>query len=571
MRSKLRCLLPAFCFLGMLSCSSVQVAAPRDVDYSAVISELRSFIALEMDRLELPCLGIALVDGSRIVWEEGFGWQDAAAGIRATERTVFRIGSISKLFTATAVMQLQEEGLLDIRTPIVRYAPEAVFQNPFNPRSPITLRHLLTHTAGILRESAVGGYFDPSSPGIERTVRSFFGTELIYPVGRRTSYSNLGPTIAGYIIEKTVGIPVPEYVRRRILEPAGMTSSSFLADTDAVRKNLATAFMVGFGGRLFQAPVFDLGTIPAGNLSATAGDLARFMICLFRDGEGVSGRILSKETLRQMFRVQFPANAFNPNGFGIGYYVNRFAGRRAVSHDGAVYGFASAFTALPDEKLGVVVLNDVDCANGFNSKVVEKALRLMLNAKVAAGLPPLPQPADLNGRSLDEYAGKYTFSDREDRVSVEQGGLDLMHLGSPCLLRPLGGDRFIADGRMSYGGVYEFIRDSAGRVAGLKLHGSLRLYKKVPDYRPSEAVPGDLERFCGEYGWPYNIMKVYGQDGNLACLVEWFFEYPLERTGDSTFVLPGYSLYAGEKMEFIKDADGRITAVRLGDVLFPRL
>ena len=103
-------------------------------------------------------------------------------------------------------MQLQEKGILDIRAPIQRYAPEAVFTNPFNPRTPITLRHLLTHTAGIMRESRVGGYFDSTSPGIDLTARSFFGTELIYPVGRRTSYSNLGPTIAGYILEKTTGV-----------------------------------------------------------------------------------------------------------------------------------------------------------------------------------------------------------------------------------------------------------------------------------------------------------------------------------------------------------------------------
>jgi len=116
---------------------------------------------------------IALIDDSRIVWEEGFGDQGATAWIRATERTAYRVGSISKLITATAVLQLQEKKLLDIREPIERYAPEAVFRNPFNPRVPITLRHLLTHTAGILRQSPVG---------------SCFGTELVHPVGKRASY-----------------------------------------------------------------------------------------------------------------------------------------------------------------------------------------------------------------------------------------------------------------------------------------------------------------------------------------------------------------------------------------------
>jgi CubicO group peptidase (beta-lactamase class C family) len=530
---------------------------------------MRGFIRSEMDRLGITCVNIALVDDSRIVWEEGFGDQNAKAGIRATERTAYRVGSISKLIAATAVLQLQEKKLLDIREPIERYAPEAVFRNPFNPRVPITLRHLLTHTAGILRESPAGSCFDPSSPGIERTVRSFFGTELVHPVGKRTSYSNLGPTIAGYIVEKTAGVPFTEYARKNILEPAGMTSSSFLPDIDAIRENLATAFMIGFDGLPFRAPSFDLGTIPAGNLYSTAGDLARFMVCLFRDGEGERGRILSKESLRRMFTVQFPVSIFASEGYGLGYYVSRFEGRRIVSGGGNVYGFTSAFAALPKEKVGVVVLNNVDCADGFNDKVVQKVLGLLLNRKVAARVPPLPQPIDLKGRNLDEYAGKFSAAKRDAWASIENGELHLRIFGEPHLLRPIGEDRFLSDGRMEYGAEFEFLRDSGGRVAALKT-GSLE-YKKVPDYKPSGNLPEDLRRYCGEYGWPHSILRVYGKDGKLTCLVEWFSEYPLERAGGSTFVFPDFGLYDGEKIEFIEDAGGRVVEARLGSVPFPSL
>lgn len=87
----------------------------------------------------------------------------------------------------------------------------------------------------------------------------------------------------------------------------------------------------------------------------------------------------------------------------------------------------------------------------------------------------------------------------------------------------------------------------------------------------SAALPGDLGRYCGDYGWPHEIMRIYGSDGGLACRVEWFFEYRLERAGGSTFVMPGYGLYPGEKLEFVEEADGSVTGARLGGVLFPRL
>jgi hypothetical protein len=291
----------------------------------------------------------------------------------------------------------------------------------------------------------------------------------------------------------------------------------FLRDIATVRKNLAAAWMVGFDGRLFRAPTFDIGTIAAGNLYSTAGDLARFMICLFRDGEGEHGRILSRESLQQMFEVQFSANIFDPQGFGISYYVSRFEGRKMVFHDGAVYGCASAFAALPGEKVGVVVLNTVDCATGLNDKAFQKALGLLLNAKLAARIPPLPQPIDPKGASLNEYAGKYTAPGRAAWVSIGQGELHLLYLGCPCPLSPIGKERFI--------------RDSSGRAMGLKNPRLSLVYNKVPDYQPSSGLPEELGRLCGEYGWPHEIMKVFGKDGQLTCLVEWFFEYPRERAG----------------------------------------
>ncbi len=535
---------------------------------SEEFAELRAFLEREMARLEIPCLSIALVDGGKVLWQAGLGFQDAPRGIRATEDTVYRVGSISKLFTAMAVMQLSERGLLDIDAPVTRSLPELVFKDPFNSGTPIALRHLLSHRSGILRESPAGNYFDDTEPGIEKTVRSIIGSELIYPVGEKTKYSNLGPTIAGLIVEKLSRTPFPEYMEKHLLQPMGMASSSFLPDKEVVRKGLAKAFMVDFDGKSFPAPTFSLGTIPAGNLYSTAADMARFLITLFAGGEAGGGRVLAKETLERMFTVQFPAKD-QPSGFGIGFFVNRLGEWKTVSHNGAVYGFASAVAAIPEEKVGVVVLNDVDCANGFNEKVVRKALGLLLARKGKGGIPPLPVPIPLAPEKLEEFAGKFRSGEREARVSVKDGRLRVQALGVPHDAVSIAADRFIADGRLGYGLAFDFGRGADGKVASLTA-GGLE-YRKVPEEEPPAAVPEDLLRFAGRYGWPHNVLLVYVKDGRLTCRVEWFYEYPLKRRGGSTFAFPDYGLYENERLEFVEDGARRIVEVRMGSVPFKRL
>ena len=296
------------CFVSavLLAAGAAVHAGERPVDYDPAIEELKAFIQGEVTRKKIPALSIALVDGEGIIWQAGFGMQDPARGIPATAETVYRPASISKLVTAVAVMQLHEKGVVDIEAPVTTYLPALTFKDRFGSREAITLRHLMAHRAGILRESPVGNYFDASDPGITATVRSIIGTHLVHPVGAVTKYSNLGPTVAGHVIEKVTGVPFAPYMKKHVLEPVGMRSSSFLKEGPLIEKNLATAFMVDFDGRFFPAPYLNLGTIPAGNLYSTVGDLARFMKMLFAGGTAGNARILEAKTVERMVTVQFP-------------------------------------------------------------------------------------------------------------------------------------------------------------------------------------------------------------------------------------------------------------------------
>ena len=157
-------------------------------DYSAAIDRLRTAIRHEVEQKQLPAFSISLVDGEQVVWADGFGFQDAAQKVPATADTVYRVGSVSKLFTDIAVMQLVETGKLDLDKPVTEYLPEFQPQDPFG--IPITLRQLMSHRSGLVRESPVGHYFDPDEPTLAATVASLNQTKLVYKPETRTKYSN---------------------------------------------------------------------------------------------------------------------------------------------------------------------------------------------------------------------------------------------------------------------------------------------------------------------------------------------------------------------------------------------
>jgi len=555
--------------LVMTGCALACAPAPVEKNpYDDVITDLSALIEAETQRLDIPSLSIALVDDQRIVWQRGFGLQNAAEGGPASENTVYRVGSISKVVTATAMAQAAEQGLVDLDAPITDYIPELVFKDPFHSDQQITLRHLHAHRAGILRESPVGNYFDTSFPSIEETVRSIIGTELVRPVGSTTKYSNLGPTIAGLVLERKTGVPFAEYMEKHILDPIGMTSSSFLRDRDVVRRNLADAFMVGFDGSYFPAPDFELGTLPAGNLYSTVGDMSRFLMMFFAGGSAGGTRILSPEMVRDMMTLQFP-DAGGGRGFGIGFGIGELDGHKLVSHGGAIYGFASLFAALPEEKLAVVVLNDVDLANGFDDKIAAQALRLMLNATTGATLELLPEATDPPASEIDAAAGKYLWEGRPAFVSADQGALHIQLDGSTTVYRRLADGSFIADGREIYGTSIVFSRGPEGEIDGFSTGG--RQYTRVAGYEPDRRVPERWRSFVGDYGWPHDVMRIYALDGDLWTRVEWGFEYPLTEVSDGVFGYPDYGLYSNEQIRFTRDAAGKVTGADMASVPFPRM
>lgn len=362
-------------------CSAASKEPSTEVDYDAAISQLKQVVDDELRRKIIPGVSIALIDGQQIVMAEGFGLADKTRGIPATGETVYRVGSISKLFNALAAMQLAEQGRLNIDAQITDILPDFHIVNPFGNAAPITLRQFMCHRSGMVRESPVGGYLDGSEPSVAASVASLESCVLVNPPDTKTRYSNIGATLVGHTVAAVSEQSFEQYQQESLLGPLKMTDSAWCMN-DALRKQLATSYMRvadGKGGFVErEAPQFELGTIPAGNLYSTAADMARFAKMLLAEGNVGGRQVIAADTLQQMFTPQLTGK---DTGFGLGFAVGYFAGYRSIHHTGAVYGFTSSIVVLPEPQIAVVVLVNEDIATGPVRSLSDAALELMLLAK----------------------------------------------------------------------------------------------------------------------------------------------------------------------------------------------
>jgi CubicO group peptidase (beta-lactamase class C family)/D-alanyl-D-alanine dipeptidase len=547
--------------LGLIVAVGLLRADPR-VDppkkYEAVVQALDGFIAREVAQKDLPALSIALVDDQTIVWAKGYGLVDPEKKTPATADTVYRVGSVSKLFTDIAVMQLAEGGALELDTPVKKYLPD------FKPGSKfakeITLRQLMTHRSGLVRESPVGNYFDDTRPSLEKTVESLNKTSLVYEPETKTKYSNAAIATVGLVLQKTKDEAFPHYLSKQLLQPLGMKKSGFEPLPELTR-DMAQAKMWTYAGREIPAPTFELGMAPAGSMYTTVNDLGKFLSVLFAAGKGPSGVMLKEETLKEMWKPQF-AKPGDKAGFGLGFLISDFQGHKRIGHGGAIYGFSTELAALPEQKLGVIVVTSRDVCNAVTSHIADVALGQMLALRQENLLPKIEETTRLKPELARKLAGRYASGDKAFDLYERDGRLSLLSArgGYRAEVRAVG-DELIIDDRVDFG--------LRMKLDGEKIVVDKDVYSRVNVEKPA-APPAKWLSLIGEYGWDHNILVIFEKDGKLHALIEWFFDYPLTEESADVYAFPDFGLYHGEKLMFTRDKDGRATRVEAASVVFPR-
>ncbi len=524
-------------------------------DYVSVIPKLESAIRGELANYGIGGISVALTDGQRIVHAAGYG--DAARD------SVFRAGSVSKLFNAVAVMQLAEQAKLSIDAPFITLPGAVLPVNPFSESPPVTLRQMLCHRSGIQRESPAGGYLDDSQPTLAATCDSVRGCAVVTPPNAKTRYSNIVPSLAGVVVAAVSGESFEKYQARNVFAPLGMTRSAWLIKDVPGGKVLTSHLRVadGKGGFTHQeAPLFDLGTVPAGNLFTTAPDLAQFVIMLDAKGRGTQGRVIKEETLAEMLKPQLdPAGAF-----GLGFALGKFRGHSTIGHNGAVYGHSTALLYLPDSGIGVVVLANEDIVNARVGRIANLALSLMLEIKTGEK-PPVPSvPAPITGK-LEDYAGPYESGSFWCELSVQDGRLTGNYASQPCELTPNGPDTFLLNSRIHDDVPVIFTRDESRITAGFT--AGPQHFVRAALKRPG--IPEGWRRFCGSYGPRFIPIVVHEKWGRLYATTENMVDYRLTPVNRHVFLLcPG--MYADEHAVFLTNPDGSVHSVIFCNMDLPR-
>jgi CubicO group peptidase (beta-lactamase class C family) len=397
-----------------------------------------------------PAVGLAVgvVRDGRPTFFHGHGRADIASTRPITEDTVFRVGSVTKLFTAIAVMQLCEEGRVDLDAPAASYLRAYRLYRGRAGWRPATLRHLLTHTSGIPEVRGIGDLLHASltpAGGRPATLSVPFGHPLpslaeyyrdglrsVVEPGTAFAYCNHGFATLGQIVEDVSGMSLPHYVEERILRPLGMADSG-LVRTEQLAARLATGYALGRTGPRVVADRewIDAG---AGQLYATARDLARFVAALLGGGANEHGRILEPATLARMLEPHFQPDPRIP-GMGLAFFRGEVGGHRTAGHDGILPGFNAGLLLAPDDGVGLFALTNTGGAFGWLQIELDRQLRELLGVADGArsGMPQHPE-------IWPELCGRYAFlpriADMRNRLLLS-GGVQVVVVGGRLVVRLL--------------------------------------------------------------------------------------------------------------------------------------
>ncbi len=363
-------------------------------EYQKVFDEYRESIPKKMDKYKIPGLSIAVVDTDGILWAAGFG-KTGRGNQPVTPETLFSIQSMSKTFTATAVMTAVQDGLVDLDTPITKYLPDFTVKSRYeqNPQEKMTLRYLLSHTAGFTHEAPIGNNLDTRFDSFEQHVLSISDTWLRSRVGAKSNYSNLGIDLAGYILQVKSGMPFEEYMKQKVLDPLGMPTSS--VDYDVVEQFADRA--LGHYPFVTEVPVA-IPMIAAGGVYTSATELSRFVQFHLNRGEIDGRRILDANLIDTMYTSSPIAE-----GYGLGIGIGKSHGTYYLNHGGGGFGFLTTMTWYPEYGIGCVVLtnsvNHGDQHVKIANKILEELITKPVVAKDASGrIPPGDQLIGKNAK-----------------------------------------------------------------------------------------------------------------------------------------------------------------------------
>jgi CubicO group peptidase (beta-lactamase class C family) len=424
------------------------------------VGQTRERLAAEFDRI-IPSEfkagepgGVALVARKgRVIYKKAFGMANVELGVPMKDEMVFNIGSMTKQFTAVAVLQLTEQGKLSLRDEVTKYLPDY----PAGGQQ-ITVENLLTHTAGIPAsdpEAMTRLQGEKRLVSLKEIIATFKGRPLDFAPGTKWSYSNNGYMLLGAIIEKVSGVSYPEYLEKNLFKPAGMAETHFGDDYKLV-KNRAASYVYSRAESQFLNAANDKveTAYSAGAIQSTAEDLFKWNQAI------LSNKLIKKESLERA-QTEYKLPSGKGTNYGYGWFIGNIQGSPIVEHGGNMGGFMCHAIYLPREDVFVVVLYNFRAANRLPEFLAGDLAALAID-----------KPFNIREVTLDEgllktYVGVYEEEGVERLVTVEGGKLYYQRVGAnKLIMRPYAKDKFFFD---NVAVVAEFKRDVSNNIVSLSL------------------------------------------------------------------------------------------------------
>jgi CubicO group peptidase (beta-lactamase class C family) len=403
--------------LALTAPTALAAKLSEDPGVAARLQVFDAWLSARVQERELPSVAIGIVHDGEVLFAKGYGFADVGKKTPATPKTGYRIGSITKQFTATAILQLRDAGKLQLDDPVVKHLPWFTPKST-HPDSPvITIRHLLSHTSGLPRESAAAWYWnDLAFPSRDEMVAALAKQETVFPAETKFKYSNLALAIAGEVVATVSGEPWDRYLAKHVLAPLGMNATVPLPGRET------PGLAVGYGTRRPGRPravsgFVDLKALaPCGDMASSVEDMLRWLTFQMTDG---ANAVLKPSSVREMHRVQWLRSW--KGGYGLGFGVRHVDEETRYGHTGAVNGFKSALEVSPDSKLAIVVLTNED--DGHPVEIRDMAFKMVEPAvkRTIASPEPKPVPA-----GWQRFVGTYEWEGYEVSVMHLDGELAIV-------------------------------------------------------------------------------------------------------------------------------------------------
>jgi CubicO group peptidase (beta-lactamase class C family) len=505
-----------------------------------------------------PGAAVAVVRRGKIVVDKGYGTANLEYNIPVTTQTVFHVASVSKQFTAMALVLLEIDGKLSLEDEVHKFLPELPDYG-----HPITIRQLLQHTSGIRDQwqtLGLAGWRLDDVITQEQILRLLFRQkELNFPPGTAHLYSNGGYTLAAEIVARVSGKPFPEFCDQRIFRPLGMTRTHFHQDHRRIVPDRAYSYEKTGDG--YQALPLNYANVGATSLFTTASDLARWLDN-FRDpkmgGKTAIARLQEQTVLADGKKI----------GYGLGLSLGEAAGKKTISHGGGDAGYRSFVLWYPTEELGIAVVSGLA---SFNSAQVANQVAALFLGEPPTSQPAPNQPASqpeaasrkyitMDPNQLDQFVGHYRLNAELDANILKKEGLLVAELPGQWSypLKPLATNRFFIE---AVDGEAEFNpKDGGGISLKFSQAGSVFTGERVglepvaaPDLRPYEGV-----YWSDELETQYTMVV---KAGKLVATHPHHGEIPLTAAAKDRFRSPEWFM---PSVVFVRDSSDRIIAVTLG-------